>query len=290
MGVKILLVLACALVSTMAAATGEDHLPGHKDSEQPVDWYDCSGKDLGNYNHPHDCTKFMTCAPAGAYERDCAACHVHPDNCPEGRLHYNEPQDKCLWADEAGCSAGGGPTHAPPTTTTQASEERPVEGTPCDPEDADKCWTNGDCHDYWWCERDHSDHKGEGKPGTWRYGKCNQDFNLYFNPHRANNSVHGGVCDHWTNLDDDLKDQYNKDPSCIDPHCEWRELEECGTHYEYMHPKETDGDFWVLDCPNLNTNSMSANDQLLWSQREKNCLHCSEVKREDGTACCAVVY
>ncbi|MFG1795827.1 carbohydrate-binding module family 14 protein [Nocardia sp. NPDC049149] len=69
-----------------------------------VDFYDCTGKPDGNYIHPFDCTKFITCeGQVRAYEMYCADCHVNPDNCPHGRLHYDHGQDACLWSYEAGC-------------------------------------------------------------------------------------------------------------------------------------------------------------------------------------------
>lgn len=69
-----------------------------------VDWYNCAGKADGNYIHPTDCTRFMSCvAQTYAYERDCPACHVDPVRCPSGKLHYDAPSDSCEWADVAGC-------------------------------------------------------------------------------------------------------------------------------------------------------------------------------------------
>ncbi|MDX3538482.1 hypothetical protein PV721_29880 [Streptomyces sp. MB09-01] len=42
-----------------------------------VDFYDCRGKPDGNYIHPYDCTKFMSCvAGQYAYERNCADCRA----------------------------------------------------------------------------------------------------------------------------------------------------------------------------------------------------------------------
>ncbi|MFJ3818129.1 chitin binding peritrophin-A domain-containing protein [Streptomyces sp. NPDC090056] len=73
-------------------------------SSRQVDFYSCAGKPDGNYIHPTDCTKFISCvAQQYAYERDCAACHPNPDNCPNGKLHYDAASDACLWSYEAGC-------------------------------------------------------------------------------------------------------------------------------------------------------------------------------------------
>ncbi|WP_194819873.1 chitin binding peritrophin-A domain-containing protein [Nocardia sp. XZ_19_385] len=77
---------------------------GATNQRTQVDFFDCTGKPDGNYVHPHDCTMFMSCvAGQYAYERMSADCHVDPDNCPTGRLHYDHAQNACLWSYEAGC-------------------------------------------------------------------------------------------------------------------------------------------------------------------------------------------
>lgn len=45
--------------------------PADSSAADPVDWYDCSGKSNGNYPHPDDDTKFISCANGYAYEQDC---------------------------------------------------------------------------------------------------------------------------------------------------------------------------------------------------------------------------
>ncbi|GIG55629.1 hypothetical protein Lfu02_00010 [Longispora fulva] len=58
--------------------------------------YDCTGHADGNYVHPDDCTKFISCvAEKYAYEMDC----------PAG-LHYHHPTDRCEWPEIAGCVTG----------------------------------------------------------------------------------------------------------------------------------------------------------------------------------------
>ena len=53
--------------------------------DREVDWYDCSDKDDGNYAHPTDNTKFMSCvARRHAYER----------NCPQGQ-HFDPDAREC---------------------------------------------------------------------------------------------------------------------------------------------------------------------------------------------------
>ena len=78
------------------------------DTSRKIDWLDCSGKPNGNYQHPHDCTRFITCVDGIAWEHDCGSCENRPDNCtPEGRLVYSLEHDACMWPDEVECHSGG---------------------------------------------------------------------------------------------------------------------------------------------------------------------------------------
>lgn len=235
-----------------------------------VPWYSCAGKLDGNYIHPWDCTKFMSCvAEINAYERNCAACHVNPDNCPTGRLHYHHPDDACLWSHEAGCVVGSVTTVDPIIPTATPAPDW------CDP---DNCTVTGDCHGYCWCERDASSHHGIGKNGTMKCDTCDPDDDLYFNPDK--NPEHGGVCDFWDNLSSVVKDKYNKDPTCVDRHCEWKPFAVCSHQYWYFHPIRTSGMDKLENCP-----TSSTGQQLLWDQARKNCHPCDEVKDSSGNTC-----
>ena len=103
---------------------------------------------------------------------------------------------------------------------------------------------------------------------------------MYFNP---NITVHGGACSFWGNLLQEMKDAYNADPKCIDPHCEWRPFEEgavCDSRYWYFHPDEHEGKAVLQECSN------HEGEQLIWDQEFVGCRHCSEVFREEGVNCC----
>jgi hypothetical protein len=286
MAIKVLILLA--LSACMANADVRAPPPNRSSpqlnwwddpSAKLVDWYDCSGKADGNYPHPTHCTRFMSCvAQTHAYERQCATCHVHPTNCPEGQTHYDHPADACLWADETDCSAEGNPPtttteEAHPTTTTTEGPG-PVDPERCDPDD---CQNSGYCHKYSWCRRDESDHKGKGKLGWIVHDECDAAHNLYWNPRW--NSVHNGTCDFWENLDDDIKDQYNNDPECIDPHCEWRPdpINACSSKYIYFHPEQNEGQDQEMHCP-----TRPDREQLYWDQVKKSCHVCSAVAACDG--------
>ena len=51
----------------------------------PVPWYDCSGKEDGNYPHPSDNTKFMSCV---------AQHYAYEQNCPSGQ-HFDPQAREC---------------------------------------------------------------------------------------------------------------------------------------------------------------------------------------------------
>ena len=76
------------------AGNTPDRTTGLTPQDAHVDWYDCSGKADGNYPHPYECTKFMSCvAQEYAYERNCAVCAYDPVRCPNGRTHYDPASD-----------------------------------------------------------------------------------------------------------------------------------------------------------------------------------------------------
>jgi len=272
---KNLFVLAVALAVASAGVTKDDH---EVNGGVEVDGAICKGREIGDYQHPTMCTKFIACASGGrAFEMPCATCHVDATTCPEGVLHFSEEHQQCLEADRAGCG-GGKPT----TTTTRAPTPQPPPrpwpqpGDPCDPDD---CKLEGWCHEYYWCERvkDVDGHKGTGKDGYIKYGDCKEAHNLYFNPDV--NPTHGGVCDFFGNLRWAMKKAYNNDPECIDPHCEWKRDPNnrwCANTYQYFHPDRNDGERVILTCP----------AGLLWSQADKNCLDCSDVYDKNGDCCC----
>jgi hypothetical protein len=68
-----------------------------------ISYYDCYGKADGNYIHPYNCNQFITCHNNRAAERDCSACHIDPENCPDGLLYFYAPIDGCEPYSVAGC-------------------------------------------------------------------------------------------------------------------------------------------------------------------------------------------
>jgi len=205
----------------------EDH------TKSLVDFYSCAGKVDGNYVHPYDCTKFISCVnQALAYERNCASCNplTHPEDCPTGRTHYHQPADAWLWAREAGCVTDG-----PATTTTTTTEGPPPKD--CD----DDCIQDGHCHGFNTCV-----------DGKWVERSCGDQF------WNKDSTSHGGTCDFWDNLPDPLKEEYRNDEECVPTpplECYLKGHDSCANQYYYLpegSKNENNGRRQLITCPSSN--------------------------------------
>jgi hypothetical protein len=251
--------------------------------KHPIDWYDCSGKADGNYVHPWECTRFISCSGGIASERDCANCDIDPVRCPDGRTVYDPKVDACLWADETTCNASQTPPTDIPTTTTVGSNSTeapttpsnnststdnsitttqrpglPIVNTTCDPLD---CETAGYCQNYMMCDEDQT-------PPIWVEKPCGTD--LVWNP---NGSPHGGNCDLWSNLDAVTNQTYRLDPNCL--RCFWEEIGDCERDYWYQAP----------DLLTRTVERVSCGAGLVFSFKEKTCLRCAEKDLGSGNTC-----
>jgi hypothetical protein len=98
---------------------------------------------------------------------------------------------------------------------------------------------------------------------------------MYWNP--KVNSVHGGICDYFRNLDNDTLNEYKKDPNCVLDVTYFRSGGECSGGYYWHHPQKTAGKEELLSCPK----------GLVWSQQKESCSACNSVMKMDGkTPCC----
>jgi len=255
--------------------------------KHPITWYDCSRKPDGNYEHPYDCTRFISCSGGIASERDCANCNIDPVRCPAGRTVYNVSVDACLWADETTCSVTPTdpttevPTTTEPSSTTQGSSTssteqptttqqpiiptKPVENGTCDPLE---CRTDGYCDHYLRCDN-------TTDPARWVRKKCGTD--LVWNPLDVNGKPHkhGGNCDLWRNLDKSTNETYRTDEKCL--RCFFNELGECSRDYEYQAPELLSRTVEVLSC----------SEGLVFSKKDETCLRCDEKLKENKSTCAA---
>jgi len=254
----VFLVIAFAVASASARATTSD-------TSRPAPFYDCSGKQPGNYIHPNDCTRFIACdAGLKAIEFDCGECSNRPEVCnPQNRLTYNATLDACVWADETECVVSGGePTEVPPvdppTTPEDSEPQPPKEGDACDPEN---CRNTGGCQTFLRCDKETQKLVAD---------QCGDA--LFWNP--DNGAVHGGNCDLLENLSDEVRNRYRSDPECLA--CFWRKIDDCSQEYLYQAPNQS----------NRNVSRLSCADGLIFSEEKETCQRCEDVRRADGTTCC----
>lgn len=244
-------------------------------TSRPAPWYNCSGKQPGNYINPRDCTRFITCdAGLQAIEFDCGECSNRPEACtPQNRLVYNATVDQCLWADETECIGGedsgestteveetatSTTTDATPSPTTPEDSQPPKEGDPCDP---DNCRNTGECQTFLRCDKESkkliADQCGDG---------------MFWNP--DNGAIHGGNCDLLENLSDEVRNSYRSDPECLA--CFWRQIDDCSQDYLYQAPNQN----------NRNVSRLSCSVGLVFSEEKETCQRCQDVTRSNGTTCC----
>jgi len=257
------------LVGTVVAIAAA--VPHHKSLKRPnhdhIDYYDCTGKSVGNHVHPSDCTRYIACSTGGvASDMACAPCNQHDEGClDQPFLHYNRSTGSCEW----------------PATTTCVSGEDPVEeeeevcagrtaGASCSKDDCEHC---GYCKDkmsfYFRCERTFpSDPKLE-ITGVWVHESCDSD--LWWNPElKPTDATEGGACDRWENLSPATQAKYKSDPNCVEEEkvCEWGQDEgdACTGRYWYLDPA-VDEDRQDLSC----------GDGLIWDPATETCRSCSNV-------------
>jgi len=269
-----------AVFSTVAVAVNARAGRATIYEEHPIDWYDCSGKADGNYPHPSDCTRFISCSGGIASQRDCANCNpvTHPNGCVDGRTVYNATVGDCLWAYETECVIGettdgpsttegptdgptDGPTEGPTEGPTDAPPSEGEEGDDCDPE---LCRNNGYCQSYLRCDN-----------GTLVREEC--DEGLVWNPLNPDGTdhIHGGNCDTWESLRPEIEEEYRKDPECLA--CFWKSTGECEREYLYQAPALRHRNVLTLSC----------NAGLVFSEEKETCRRCQDVVKADGNPCCA---
>jgi len=262
-----------AVFSTVALAV---HGKATIQEEHPIDWYDCKGQRDGNYLHPTDCTRFISCSGGIASQRDCGPCNI-PSRCRDGRLVYNVTVDQCLWTDETECvvdpqDPGSSEEPTPDPTTEDTVTDDPVTEDPvteppttadpnaCDPE---LCRNEGYCQTFRRCDN-----------GTLVTEECGEG--LVWNPLNPDGSeqIHGGNCDTWENLRPETEEAYRKDVECMA--CFWKAKGECEREYLYQAPNLRNRNVLTLTCAN----------GLVFSQAKETCQRCQDVVRSNGDACC----
>ncbi|ODM90512.1 hypothetical protein Ocin01_16168 [Orchesella cincta] len=229
--------------------------------EHPINWYDCSGEADGNYVHPYDCTRFISCSGGIASQRDCANCDIDPVRCPDGRLVATSTEGpiRHIIRKSINCRAN----YNNPTLL-RAVTGLPEVGTPCNP---DECLNHGDCHTFVRCSN-------ESGSWVWVEKDCGPD--LIWNPHNSDgsNHIHGGNCDFYEKLQQSQKDKYNQDDKCLK--CYWKAFGKCSKVYEYQE----------AGLKYRAPQNLTCSDKLVFVEELETCQRCEKVIGENGRTCC----
>jgi len=273
------------------------------DDQRPVDdYFDCSERQDGSYQHPFACSQYIVCENKKAIQKDCGEC-LDRSICPEGRLYYNHESGICDVPEKAGCKPPPTLPSTKPTTTTTTTTKKPTTTTTTTtttppttvtpttspttttprPDDAcpRNCSQKGYCISFLDCEPDKEwgwDDDTQSYWGRWVNRTCGK--NLFWNPTEA---APGGHCDFFVNLPVEVQIEYKKDPLCFCP-CYWEEAatkeERCAGKYIYWNREdENDHDVEATEkqCPGHN------GEQLVFNAYTKTCDHCQNIRSGE---CC----
>ena len=84
-------------------------LTSARDDYDDVGYGGCAGKPDGNYLHPTDCTRFITCHNGRAADMACPDCGLgnNPYQCAgQEYMYYNPKMDMCAWPSTTPCITG----------------------------------------------------------------------------------------------------------------------------------------------------------------------------------------
>jgi hypothetical protein len=242
-----------------------------------VDYYDCHGKQDGNYLHPLDCTRFITCSNGRASDMACGDCDKNNVHGCAGLdyLVYDKGADQCEWPVDTQCD-----THPPPTTTTAKppGSHKPCseikEGDSCG---EDECRHCGFCEEkmsyFLRCERVFPSDPKDPVTGRWVKAAC--DGNLWWNPdNKPAGESEGGSCDFWDNLSQAVRDAYLNDETCVPDAelCEWGQEDK----------DKCTGTYWYQPNGNGNRQTLNCSTGLVWDPATETCRGCEHVQGCEG--------
>merc|ERR1712080_12288 len=121
----------------------------------------------GKFAIAHDCTRWCHCDHGVGHIKDCADCH-QGDDCPNGKLFFDENLGYCEWPNKvARADCGAVPTTTPePTTTTPkpTTTAEPTIGPTANPDDCkERCPPA--CAD--WAAKGHCTHEWVNGNAQW---------------------------------------------------------------------------------------------------------------------------
>jgi hypothetical protein len=234
-----------------------------------VDYYDCQDKLKGNYTHPWDCTRFITCSNGRASDMACADCDKNNAQQCAGLdyLVYDKSVDRCEWPADTQCDPD------PQTTTTEKPPGKPCheikEGDSCG---QDECRHCGFCEAkmsyFLRCERVFPSDPKDPITGKWVKEAC--DDNLWWNPdNKPPGESEGGSCDYWDKLSQAVKDAYLSDETCVpDELCEWGQDKGDKCSERYWYQPNGNGNRVPLEC----------STGLMWDPATETCRSCEHIQ------------
>ncbi|XP_021967332.1 uncharacterized protein LOC110862441 [Folsomia candida] len=265
------IVLVLVALAAIASAKSEENpgrsAPRSRPNYDDVTYYNCAGKPDGNYLHPFDCTRFITCHNGRTADMACGDCDMNNVNGCQGSkyLVYLPAKDWCEWPKDADCHAW--PTDVttdvpPPVTTPKPDEpttpENPdstaspapcrtlVPGNECNPfkVDCNQCdWCANRTSHYFFCKQDRDENPFKNVTGVWVSGTCAEGY-LIDRTKPLTGSRAGGQCTKWDELDDKVKEDYFREKECdLAPDvCEYTQKpeEKCTKKYSFQKSKNSE--------------------------------------------------
>jgi len=211
-----------------------------RDNYEDVRYFSCTGKPDGNYLHPFDCTRFITCHNGRSADMACGDCDLNNVNGCQGNpyLVYKLEKDWCDWPAITDCHATG----TTPSPSDPSECEDRVEGASCDPYDVncDQCdWCgleDNKVKSYFFrCVQVNPNNPFVPITGFWKKEVC-QDGYLVDRTKKLAGSLVGGQCTHWDELAQSEKDRYlhgEKDCNVDRNICTYGQDTPCSRNYWY---------------------------------------------------------
>jgi len=282
-----------------------------------IDYYDCSGKENGNYIHPTDCTRFIICSNTHASDMACPDCDLPNSQClGQPYLIWDAAKDRCEWPEGTECVTDPGSgisttttttrstttttttkstTTTTPTTTTEkpadpttpepdpptTCQELAKEGDPCDKNDCQPCGYCWELHSFFLrCSRTFPSDPKLPITGVWVHEACDND--LWWNPDLRPTLGEDEQEEGWGGACDhwDNLSEETKAGYNQDENCV-KPVKVCEWGQD---EKDTcSGRYWYFD-PNTMTDreNMSCTGDLIWDQGSETCRECQHV---EGCSC-----
>jgi hypothetical protein len=106
-----------------------------------VEYGGCKIKENGDYQHPTDCTRFITCSNGLAADMACADCNDpdSPQCAGQSHLRFDDDVKRCEWPLHTPCHPKPEPEPEHDDESFMCNGTEVVVGQACDKNDCDRC-------------------------------------------------------------------------------------------------------------------------------------------------------